>query len=164
MYILSQAFFSDLCWRQTITSFPRQLQSERFLPHPILNPPNLLREKLILFLALHSLCAPKLSQTPVCFPSSVEWGWGITVELTLGGWPASKALFKKKKKKKANKVNVIINSDTLLPIGIIYYLHQLYKRYSSLLPSSIFVLAPVLLICYCMWLFHYHSLNAHFSQ
>lgn len=70
-----------------ITSFPRQLQSERFLPHsiPTTNPPNLLREKLILFLALHSLCATKLSQTPVCFPSSVEWGWGITVELTLDG-------------------------------------------------------------------------------
>lgn len=47
-------------WRQTITSFLRQLQSERFLRHPFLNPSNLLREKLILFLALHSLCAPKL--------------------------------------------------------------------------------------------------------
>lgn len=61
-----------------------------FPPPPLANPPNLLRKKLILFLALHSLCAPKLSQTPVCFPSSVEWGWGSTVELTLYGWPNRK--------------------------------------------------------------------------
>lgn len=38
------------------------LQSEHFHPQCAPIPPNLLREKLILFLALHSLSAPKLSQ------------------------------------------------------------------------------------------------------
>lgn len=130
MHILAQVFFSDLCWRQIITSFPRQLQSERFLYHPILNQPNLLRGKLILFLALHSLCAPKLSQTPLCFPSSVEWGWGITLELTVDGWPASKAWFNKKKKPTRlmqSSTHALPQSCRLLKIGKINYLHQVSK-------------------------------------
>lgn len=66
-------------------SFAHQLQAEHFHCHPILKPAILLREKLILFLALHSLCTPKL------FPRSAEWGRGggggggggcSTVELT----------------------------------------------------------------------------------
>lgn len=60
-------------------SFAHQLQAEHFHSHPILKPAILLREKLILFLALHSLCTPKL------FPRSAERGVGgdSTVELTL---------------------------------------------------------------------------------
>lgn len=116
--MLSQAFYSDLCWRQTITSFPQQLQSERFLPHSILNPPNLLREKLILFLALHSLCAPKLSPQ---FALPALWSGGGVLQLNSGWLTSQQSLIKKK----PNEVNIIIKTDTLAVLAAAFDWHNL---------------------------------------
>lgn len=151
--MFSQAFFSDLCWHQIITFFPWQLQSEHFLPHWIPNPTNLLRQKLILFLALHSLCAPKLSQTPVCFPSSVEWGWGITVQLTLDGWPASTAWFFKKptrltKSSTRSSVSCLRLAWVIICINFLNAVLQMLFCCRPTITSSVFV-----------GVFHHHHLD-----
>lgn len=102
IFILRRFLFFFL-WLLSFFFLP-QLQSEHFPASSSPDLPNVLREKLILFLAFHFLCAPKLSEITVCFPSSVQkggWaggggGWGgcITVELALYGWLASRAWFR----------------------------------------------------------------------